>query len=354
MSEPLARSPRQVAIADHIWETFNSMSADMGVDRDGLINQALFAFARQNGYLQPHARPAAEPAAAPAPSFVPVGAPAASLSAVAPFAPPPAPGIPSMPAQAPVFASGIPSMPAQAPVFASGIPSMPAQAPIFASGIPSMPAQAPVFASGIPSMPAAAPVFPPSPSLSAAAPFGAPQAPVSPTNQGMAPPDMAASDQLGGLDLNAPASGMEMPNGEMSSGMESAGAPMGGGAPDLDAALAASDGGGGFEPPAMTGEPPPVSVTDVLALFADGQEIGRVTADRFLIGRGKHCDLVIHSGKVSREHAAIMKEGGQYFIEDLGSSNGTWFDKKRITKRQISDGEEYFVCSDKITFRFVA
>lgn len=89
-----------------------------------------------------------------------------------------------------------------------------------------------------------------------------------------------------------------------------------------------------------------------LILYSDGSELERVNKDRFLIGRGKHCDLIIHSGKVSREHAAIVLDGDAFFIEDLGSSNGTWFDRKRITRRQVEDGDEYFICSEKITCRY--
>ena len=89
-----------------------------------------------------------------------------------------------------------------------------------------------------------------------------------------------------------------------------------------------------------------------LVLLSAGRELERVAKDRFLIGRGKHCDLIINSGKVSREHAAIVREGSGWFIEDLGSSNGTWFDKRRIERRQIEDGDEYYICSEKLSCAF--
>ena len=102
-------------------------------------------------------------------------------------------------------------------------------------------------------------------------------------------------------------------------------------------------------PPGETAPPPlagPAGPT--LFLVGDGGELGRVGKDRFVIGRGKHCDLVIDSSKVSREHAAIVREGDAWLIEDLGSSNGTWYQRARIQRRRIQDGDEYFICSERV------
>jgi nucleoid-associated protein YgaU len=79
----------------------------------------------------------------------------------------------------------------------------------------------------------------------------------------------------------------------------------------------------------------------------DGTEVP-VAKDRFVVGRGRHCDLVVDSPKVSREHAAIGRDGDAWFVEDLGSSNGTWLRRERITRRRIEDGDEYFVSAEKL------
>jgi hypothetical protein len=73
-----------------------------------------------------------------------------------------------------------------------------------------------------------------------------------------------------------------------------------------------------------------------------------VDAERFLIGRGRHCHLVVDSSKVSREHAVIVRDGEGWTIEDLGSANGTWHQRDRIGRHAIADGDEIFICSEKI------
>lgn len=85
-----------------------------------------------------------------------------------------------------------------------------------------------------------------------------------------------------------------------------------------------------------------------LMLLGEHGLLARVTGDRFLIGRGRHCDLVIDSARVSREHAVIRREPDGWWIEDLGSSNGTWHHQVRVDRRRIADGDEYYVCAEKI------
>ncbi len=97
-----------------------------------------------------------------------------------------------------------------------------------------------------------------------------------------------------------------------------------------------------------TPSPAPASGKRTLVLLREDGTEAEVGKERFLIGRGKHCDVVVDSGKVSREHAAVFREDGAWFIEDLGSSNGTWFRRERIGRRRIEDGDEYFICSERI------
>lgn len=41
------------------------------------------------------------------------------------------------------------------------------------------------------------------------------------------------------------------------------------------------------------------------------------------IGRGRHCDLVLTDPTVSRVHAVLRRFGDEWFLEDVGSTNGT-------------------------------
>jgi len=72
---------------------------------------------------------------------------------------------------------------------------------------------------------------------------------------------------------------------------------------------------------------------------ADGAEHPLSATTR--IGRSRDCDLVIDDGKISRSHATITANGRHILIEDLGSTNGTWVNGRRVTAPvTLVDGDE--------------
>ena len=58
-----------------------------------------------------------------------------------------------------------------------------------------------------------------------------------------------------------------------------------------------------------------------------------------VIGRRQDCDLMIPLGEISRKHCRIIKEADTLRIEDLGSSNGTYLNGKRIQEAVLSAGD---------------
>ncbi len=87
-----------------------------------------------------------------------------------------------------------------------------------------------------------------------------------------------------------------------------------------------------------------------LYVVNDDGDSEQIDKDIYIIGRSSKCDLVINSVKVSREHAIITRERGEFFIEDLGSANGTWYKGERIEKMKIGSDDEIFICDEKFKF----
>lgn len=57
-------------------------------------------------------------------------------------------------------------------------------------------------------------------------------------------------------------------------------------------------------------------------------------------GRAESNTVVLRDTKISRQHAEIQKQGGEYVIVDLNSSNGTFVNGQRIEEYVLSNGDE--------------
>ncbi len=76
-----------------------------------------------------------------------------------------------------------------------------------------------------------------------------------------------------------------------------------------------------------------------------------LNGDRAIIGRSADCEVPIDVPAVSRRHAAILRERGNYFVEDLQSRNGTFLNDKRVTERApLDEGDQLVICDQEFRF----
>jgi diguanylate cyclase (GGDEF)-like protein len=74
-----------------------------------------------------------------------------------------------------------------------------------------------------------------------------------------------------------------------------------------------------------------------------------------MIGRGAEADIPVGEPRVSRKHALFRAtEDGAVFVEDQGSSNGTFVNKERVEIRELKDGDRVqvgFGCIIKFSYQ---
>ena len=64
--------------------------------------------------------------------------------------------------------------------------------------------------------------------------------------------------------------------------------------------------------------------------------------EQWQIGRDPACDIVLNASQVSRRHARLVSEGGEYYLEDSGSTLGTYLGTTRINaKVKLQAGQTF-------------
>jgi pSer/pThr/pTyr-binding forkhead associated (FHA) protein len=102
-----------------------------------------------------------------------------------------------------------------------------------------------------------------------------------------------------------------------------------------------------------------VSLADIriegtaLVVRAGGGRAGETFAlavDRMTIGRSPECEIFLDDVTVSRRHALVVRGDDGCTIEDLGSLNGTYVNRRRVEKAQLEDGDEVQIGKYRLTF----
>jgi hypothetical protein len=72
--------------------------------------------------------------------------------------------------------------------------------------------------------------------------------------------------------------------------------------------------------------------------------------ERVSIGRSPDAGVFLDDVTVSRNHALLVARGDGAYIDDLGSLNGTYVNRKRIESQRLEDGDEIQVGKYKLTY----
>jgi FHA domain/zinc-ribbon domain len=74
------------------------------------------------------------------------------------------------------------------------------------------------------------------------------------------------------------------------------------------------------------------------------------TGERTSIGRSPDCDIFLDDVTVSRKHAVLLADDARFTIEDQGSLNGTYVNRRRIESAPLNDGDEVQIGKYRLTF----
>lgn len=80
-----------------------------------------------------------------------------------------------------------------------------------------------------------------------------------------------------------------------------------------------------------------------------GESFG-IDQDRMSVGRTPDASVFLDDVTVSRNHALLVRRRDGLYIDDLGSLNGTYVNRRRIESHRLADGDEIQIGKYKLSY----
>jgi hypothetical protein len=90
-----------------------------------------------------------------------------------------------------------------------------------------------------------------------------------------------------------------------------------------------------------------------LVIRAGGGRVGESFAlegERMSVGRRPDSEVFLDDITVSRDHALLINRGDAWHIDDCGSLNGTYVNRRRIESERLEEGDEVQIGKYKLTY----
>ena len=100
-------------------------------------------------------------------------------------------------------------------------------------------------------------------------------------------------------------------------------------------------------------DPETVAEEGTLVIRAGGGRAGetfQISGEQMRIGRSPDAEVFLDDVTVSRNHALLVRRRDGLYIDDLGSLNGTYVNRRRIESHKLVDGDELQIGKYKLTY----
>ena len=76
-----------------------------------------------------------------------------------------------------------------------------------------------------------------------------------------------------------------------------------------------------------------------------------ITKDLIVVGRKEDCDLRLEHKSVSKLHCIIVRTDGLLLLRDLGSTNGTRVNGRRVSTTRLRSGDQVELGATRLVYR---